>query len=104
MKILRAFASAFKDPELKAEAERRSYEVGLAAGEEMEKLAKEVMALPPAVLERMKKYRGIMLGPGITARHVAFALFYSPPRRGRARVGVHRNMNSAMRMRNQSLA
>jgi hypothetical protein len=70
--------------------------VGLAAGEEMEKLAKEVMALPPAVLERMKKYRGIMLGPGITARHVAFALFYSPPRRGRARVGVHRNVNSAM--------
>ena len=51
-----------------------------------------------------EKVLGIMLGPGITARHVAFALFYSPPRRGRARVGVHRNMNSAMRMRNQSLA
>jgi hypothetical protein len=33
--ILRAFASAFKDPELKAEAEKRSYEVGPVAGEEM---------------------------------------------------------------------
>ena len=52
LKILRsAFASALKDPELKAEAEKRSYEVGPVAGEEMEKLAKEVMAQPPAVLE-----------------------------------------------------
>jgi hypothetical protein len=71
LKILRAFASAFKDPELKAEAEKRSYEVGPAAGEKMEKLAKEVTAQPPAVLERMKKYWGIMLGlglPGVTSR------------------------------------
>jgi hypothetical protein len=29
-----------------------------ASGEEMEKLAKEVMAQPPAVLERMKKVLG----------------------------------------------
>ena len=59
MKILRsAFASALKDPELKAEAEKRSYEVGPVAGEEMEKLAKAVMAQPPAVLERMKKIVG----------------------------------------------
>ncbi len=33
--------------QLKAEAEKRSYEVGPVAGEEMEKLAKEVMAQPP---------------------------------------------------------
>ena len=59
LKILRtAFASALKDPELKAEAEKRGYEVGLVSGEEMEKLAKEVMAQPPAVLERIKKVLG----------------------------------------------
>lgn len=59
LKILRsAFASALKDPELKAEAEKRNYEVGPVAGEEMEKLAKEVMAQPPAVIDRMKKVLG----------------------------------------------
>ncbi|HEX2931823.1 MAG TPA: tripartite tricarboxylate transporter substrate-binding protein, partial [Candidatus Binatia bacterium] len=59
LKILRsAFASALKDPELKVEAEKRSYEVDPVAGEEMEKLAKEVMSQPPAVLERMKKVLG----------------------------------------------
>jgi len=59
LKTLRsAFGSALNDPELKAEAEKRGYEVGPVAGEEMEKLAKEVMAQPPAVLERMKKVLG----------------------------------------------
>jgi tripartite-type tricarboxylate transporter receptor subunit TctC len=59
LKTLRAaFASALKDPELKAEAEKRGYEVGPVPGEEMEKLAREVMAQPPAVLERMKKVLG----------------------------------------------
>jgi hypothetical protein len=59
LKILRgAFASALKDPELKADAEKRNYEVGPVAGQEMEKLAKEVMAQPPAVIERMKKVLG----------------------------------------------
>jgi tripartite-type tricarboxylate transporter receptor subunit TctC len=59
LKILRsAFASALKDPELKMEAEKRNYEVGPVAGVEMEKLAKEVMAQPPAVIERMKKVLG----------------------------------------------
>jgi len=59
LKMLRAaFASALKDPELKAEAEKRGYEVGPVSGEEMEKLAKEVMAQPPAVLERMKRVLG----------------------------------------------
>ncbi|HVO92407.1 MAG TPA: hypothetical protein VMT22_06170 [Terriglobales bacterium] len=59
LKILRsAFASVLKDPDLKADAEKRGYEVAPVAGEEMEKLAKEVMAQPPAVLERMKKVLG----------------------------------------------
>jgi len=42
----------------RAEAEKRGYEVGPVPGEEMEKLAREVMAQPPAVLERMKKVLG----------------------------------------------
>jgi tripartite-type tricarboxylate transporter receptor subunit TctC len=59
LKILRsAFASALKDPELKAEAEKRNYELDPVAGEDMEKLAKEVMSQPPAVIERMKKVLG----------------------------------------------
>ena len=51
-------ASALKDPELKVEAEKRSYELDPVGGEEMQKLAKEVMSQPPAVLERMKKVLG----------------------------------------------
>jgi tripartite-type tricarboxylate transporter receptor subunit TctC len=59
LKILRsAFASALRDPELKVEAEKRKYELDPVAGEEMEKLAKEVMSQPPAVIERMKKVLG----------------------------------------------
>jgi tripartite-type tricarboxylate transporter receptor subunit TctC len=59
LKILRsAFTRAVKDPELKVEAEKRSYELGPVGGEEMESLAKEVMAQPRAVIERMKKVLG----------------------------------------------
>jgi tripartite-type tricarboxylate transporter receptor subunit TctC len=59
VKLLRsAFASAVKDPELKVEAEKRSYELEPVSGDEMESLAKEVMAQPPSVIERMKKVLG----------------------------------------------
>jgi tripartite-type tricarboxylate transporter receptor subunit TctC len=59
LKILRsAFGSALKDPELKTEAEKRNYELEPVAGEDMERLAKEVMSQPPAVIERMKKVLG----------------------------------------------
>jgi tripartite-type tricarboxylate transporter receptor subunit TctC len=51
-------ASALKDTELKVEAEKRSYELEPVSGEEMQRLAKEVMSQPPAVLERMKKVLG----------------------------------------------
>src|SRR5918996_4992339 len=53
-----AFASALKDPELKVEAEKRSYELEPVSGDEMERLAKEVVAQPPAVIDRMKKVLG----------------------------------------------
>ena len=59
LKVLRtAFASALRDPEMKVEAEKRKYELDPVAGEEMEKLAKEVMSQPPAIIERMKKVLG----------------------------------------------
>src|SRR5262245_40698396 len=59
LKILRsAFESALKDPELKVEAEKRSYELEPVSGDEMERLAKDVMAQPPEVIERMKKVLG----------------------------------------------
>jgi tripartite-type tricarboxylate transporter receptor subunit TctC len=59
IKILRsAYMSALKDPELRVEAEKRGYEVEPIGGEEMENLAKEVMAQPPAVIERMRKILG----------------------------------------------
>ena len=59
LKILRsAVASALKDPELKAEAEKRNYELDPVGGEEMQRLAKEVMSQPPAVIERMRKVLG----------------------------------------------
>jgi tripartite-type tricarboxylate transporter receptor subunit TctC len=54
-KILRdAYAKAMKDPELLAEAEKRGWDVDPLTGEELESLAKEVMAQPPEVIERMK--------------------------------------------------
>jgi len=59
LKILRGAAmSALNDPELKVEAEKRNYELDPVSGTEMERLAKEVMAQPPAVVERMKKVLG----------------------------------------------
>lgn len=59
LKVLRsAVANALRDPELKAEAEKRSYELDPVSGEEMQRLAKEVMSQPPAVLERMRKVLG----------------------------------------------
>jgi tripartite-type tricarboxylate transporter receptor subunit TctC len=59
LKILRsAVASALKDPELKAEAEKRNYELDPVGGDEMQRLAKEVMSQPPVVIERMRKVLG----------------------------------------------
>ncbi len=59
LKTLRTgMASALKDTELKVEAEKRTYELDPVSGEEMQRLAKDVMSQPPAVLERMKKVLG----------------------------------------------
>jgi tripartite-type tricarboxylate transporter receptor subunit TctC len=53
-----AYAKAIKDPELVAEAEKRGWDVNPIAGEELETLAKEVIAQPRDVIERMKWVMG----------------------------------------------
>ncbi|MGH7774117.1 MAG: Bug family tripartite tricarboxylate transporter substrate binding protein [Candidatus Binatia bacterium] len=59
VKMLReAYTKALGDPELLAETKRRAWEAELTSGEELESLAKEMMAQPPKVIERMKKILG----------------------------------------------
>ena len=59
LKLLReAFMKMVTDPEFLAEAKKRNLEVEPSIGEELEKIAKEVMAQPPEVIERMKKLMG----------------------------------------------
>jgi len=57
--ILReAFNKMLKDPDFLAEIERRKYELQPVKGEELETMAKEVIAQPPDVIERMRKLLG----------------------------------------------
>jgi len=59
LKILReAFVKTMADPGFFGEAKRRNLEVKPSTGEELEKIAKEVMGQPPQVIERMKKLIG----------------------------------------------
>jgi tripartite-type tricarboxylate transporter receptor subunit TctC len=59
VKILRgAFMKALADPELLAHAEKQNVEIEPTSGEELEALAKEVMAHPTEVIERVKKLLG----------------------------------------------
>ena len=53
-----AFAKTLKDPEFLDEINKRKYELEPVGGEELEALAKEVMAQPPDVIERMRKLLG----------------------------------------------
>ena len=46
------------DPELFAEAKKRDWDIDLTTGDELEKLAKEIMVQPPDVIERVKKMLG----------------------------------------------
>jgi tripartite-type tricarboxylate transporter receptor subunit TctC len=58
-KILReAFMKTMNDPGFKAEAEKTKLELDPVSGEELEELAKEVIAQPPEIVERMKKVLG----------------------------------------------
>jgi tripartite-type tricarboxylate transporter receptor subunit TctC len=50
-----AFMKALADPELVVEAKKRQLELSPSSGEELEGLAREVIAQPPEVIERMKR-------------------------------------------------
>ena len=55
IKILRdAFNKTMADPELLAEAKRKNFDIAPTSGEELEALAKEVVAQPPEIVERLK--------------------------------------------------
>ncbi len=59
VKILRdAYHRSLKDPGLLEELKKRRWVVDAIGGEEMAALAKEVIAQPPEIIERMKKLLG----------------------------------------------
>jgi len=59
VKILRsAYAQALKDPELLAEVKKSNLDVDYTPGEQLQKLAHEVMDQSPEVIERVKKVLG----------------------------------------------
>jgi len=56
VKILRAaYAQALKDPELLAEAKKSNMDIDYTPGEQLQKLAREVMDQRPEVVEKVKK-------------------------------------------------
>jgi len=57
--ILRAaYSKMLKDPEFLAEAKKRMWEINPVSGEKLAALAKEVIAQPPDVVERVRKILG----------------------------------------------
>jgi len=59
VKILRAaYAQALKDPEVLAEIKKSNLDVEYTAGEQLQKLAHDVMDQSPEVIERVKKVLG----------------------------------------------
>lgn len=59
VKLLRvAFMKALSDPELLAEAKKRGWEASPVSGEELEAIAKDVIAQTPGVTERLKAILG----------------------------------------------
>jgi tripartite-type tricarboxylate transporter receptor subunit TctC len=56
VRILReAFAKIMNDPDVAAEAQKKGLDPNLVSGGEIEGLVKELSALPPEVIQRMKK-------------------------------------------------
>lgn len=59
LKMLReALAKTMQDEQFRAEVKKRNYEFDPVGGEELEKLAKDVTAQPPEVIDRLKKVLG----------------------------------------------
>jgi len=58
-KVLReGFIKALKDPALLEDAKKKNLDITPTPGEELESLAKEVIAQPPEIVERVKKILG----------------------------------------------
>jgi tripartite-type tricarboxylate transporter receptor subunit TctC len=53
-----AYNKAMKDPALIAEAKRDHLEINPGTGQELDSLAKDVVAQPKDIVERMKKLLG----------------------------------------------
>jgi tripartite-type tricarboxylate transporter receptor subunit TctC len=59
VKILRdAFIKSMRDPEVLDDAKKKRLDLDPVAGEDLEALAKEILAQPPEVIDRMKKLLG----------------------------------------------
>ena len=65
IKTLRdAFNATMKDPEFLAELDKRQFDLDPVAGDELERIVKEVMAQPPDTIARMKKTDVVVVGAG----------------------------------------
>jgi tripartite-type tricarboxylate transporter receptor subunit TctC len=53
-----SFTKALADADLLADAKKRGWDIDPTSGEELEKLAKEVLVQPPEVIERVRKMLG----------------------------------------------
>ena len=59
LKTLRdAFVKTMADEQFRADVKKRNYEFDPVGGEELERLAKEVIGQPPEIIERLKKVLG----------------------------------------------
>ena len=59
LRVLReGFVKTMNDEQFRAEVKKRNYEFDPVGGEELEKLAKDVISQPPEVIERLKKVLG----------------------------------------------
>ena len=58
MSVCAPFAKAIKDETVLADAVKRQLEIDPTFGEELEKLAKEVVGQPPEVVARMRQMLG----------------------------------------------
>jgi tripartite-type tricarboxylate transporter receptor subunit TctC len=57
--IRQAFTKAISNPDAVGDAEKKKLEIDATPGEELEVLAKEVIAQPPEIVERMRKMLGM---------------------------------------------
>ena len=94
LKILRdAFAKTMADPEFLAETKKRRYELEPVSGEEVETLAKEVLAQPVDVIDRMKK----LCDSSVTSMSGLVASRLLRPIRLHTRNGCHRGLSASVR-------